>query len=146
MAERVALPLPVLQDPVKRVLFQQDADPEVLLVRAVAREKPAIDFLTHLLARLCHLGARRAGVISQERYEPQLERVDAGQVTAVLERESLDIVFPIEVPEIVIVDRVARQVARKKSAQRCSVRVRPDRAEDHGKAPRDRPRAMRQLL
>jgi hypothetical protein len=33
--ERVALPLPVLQDAIKRVLSQQNADPEVLLVGAL---------------------------------------------------------------------------------------------------------------
>jgi len=117
VSERIALPLPVLQDPIKRVLLEQYAGSDVLLMRTVALKQPAIDLLAHLLARLCHLGPRRAGMISQMGYEPQLERVNPGQVTAVLEREPLDVVFSIEIPKIVVADRVARQMMGEKRAK-----------------------------
>jgi len=144
--EGVALSLPILQDAIKRVLFQQHADPDVLLVRAAALEEPAIDLLTYRLALLCHLGTRGAEVIAQVSYQPQLERVNAGQVAAVLKRKPRHIVFSIEIPEIVVADRVARQVAREKRPECGSVGLRPERTENHGKAPRDRPRAVRQQL
>jgi hypothetical protein len=68
--ERVALSLPILQDMIECVLFQQHANPDVLLVGAMALKEPGIDLLTHRLARRRDLGSRGSGMISQIGYEP----------------------------------------------------------------------------
>src|SRR5438045_4172045 len=51
MTERIALPPPILQDPVERILLEQHADASVLFVHVAALEEPAIDVLPHVRAR-----------------------------------------------------------------------------------------------
>ena len=78
MTERVALLLPVLQDPVERVLFQQHTDAHVLLVSAAALEEPGIGILPDVVAGFDNLGPRRAGVVLEIGHKPQLKRMNAG--------------------------------------------------------------------
>jgi len=45
MVKRVALALPILENPIERILFQQNAHTHVLLVLAVRLEQPCVGFL-----------------------------------------------------------------------------------------------------
>src|SRR5207253_10331430 len=144
MTERVALLLPVLQDPVERVLFQPYTDAHLLLVSAAALEEPGIGILPDVVAGFDNLRPRRAGVVLEIGHKPQLKRMNAGHITAVLQRKLAGVVFSIKVPEIVVADRIARQIAGKKGTERRPAGFRLDRLKDHGQTPRNGPRAMRQ--
>src|SRR5207249_8998173 len=56
MTEWVALPLPILQYPVERVLLEQHANAHILLVSASALEEPGIGILPDVLAGFDDLG------------------------------------------------------------------------------------------
>src|SRR5205807_4098389 len=105
MNERIALPPPILQDPVERILLEQHADASVLFVHVAALEEPAIDVLPHVRARLDDLVARRVRVILEIGDEPQLERMNSRDVAPVLQRKAAGAILPPQIPELVVIHR-----------------------------------------
>src|SRR5438132_5574642 len=117
MPERVALPSPVLQDPVEGVLLEQDADARVLLVQVAALEQPAIDLLARFRARLHDRAAGFVRMFLKVGDEPELQRMDTRNVAPVLQRKAAGPILAPQVPELVVIDRGRRQVTREKGAE-----------------------------
>src|ERR1700760_2533028 len=88
MPERIALPPPILEDPVEGILLEQDADARVLLVHAAALEQPAVYVLPHIGARLDDLVACRVRMILEVGDEPQLQWMNSRDVAPVLQRKA----------------------------------------------------------
>src|ERR1700719_5078855 len=105
MSERIALPPPILQDPVKGILLEQHADAGVLLVHVAALEEPAVHVLPHTRARLDDLAAERVRMILEIGDEPQLERMNSRDVTPILQREAAGAILPPQIPQLVVIDR-----------------------------------------
>src|SRR3954463_11199179 len=105
MSERIALPPPILQDPVEGILFEQHADAGVLLVHVTALEEPAIDVLPHIPACLDDLVAGRVRMILEIGDEPQLQRMNSRDAAPVLQRKTAGPILPPQIPELVVIDR-----------------------------------------
>src|SRR5277367_5110786 len=104
MSEGIALPPPVLQDPVESVLLEQGADARVLLMHIAALEEPAIDILPHIRARLDDLVAVRVRMVLEIGDEPQLKRMNTRDVAPVLQRKAAGPILPPQIPELVVID------------------------------------------
>src|SRR5438045_3855876 len=135
-----------LEDAIKGILFEQDADAAVLLVHVAALEEPAIDLPTGGLARIHDRAAGRTGVILQKADEPELQGVNARDVPAVLQGKMAGAVLPPKIPELVIINRIGRQMAREKGAELAPARLGPRSQIDDRQAACGRPRAARQLV
>src|SRR5271170_1849070 len=105
MPERIALPPPVLEDPVEGILLEQHANARVLLVHVAALEEPAIDVLPHIRARLDDLVAGRIRMVLEIGDEPQLKRMNTRDVAPVLQRKAAGPILPPQIPELVVIDR-----------------------------------------
>src|SRR5271156_3281705 len=105
MSEGIALPPPVLQDPVESVLLEQGADARVLFVHVAALEEPAIHVLPDIRARLDDLVAGRIRMGLERGAEPQLERMNTRDVAPVLQRKAAGPILPPQIPELVVIDR-----------------------------------------
>src|SRR6516165_9460808 len=77
-------------------------------------------------------------------YEPKFQRMNPGEVAAILARKTLGIVFLIEVPQVVVRDRLMRQITVEECAELLPARIRPHRQENDSQALGERPRAMRE--
>src|SRR5437764_14416152 len=105
MPERIALPPPILQDPVEGILLEQHADARVLLVHVAALEEPAIHVLPRVRARRDHLAPGRVRMILEVGDEPQLQRMNSRDVAPVLQRKAAGPILPPQIPELVIIYR-----------------------------------------
>src|SRR5690348_9277690 len=77
-------------------------------------------------------------------YEPKFQRMNPGEVAAILKRKTLRIVFLVEIPQIVIRDRLVRQITVEERAELLPARIRPHRKENDSQPLGERPRAMRE--
>src|SRR5262249_6906093 len=103
MRERVAHEAPLLQDALESILLQQDLDALVLLIDA-ALEQPGISLLSDIGAGVDDLIPSRVRMALEIAREPQLKRMDAGDISAILERQPIGRVGYVGVPEIVLRD------------------------------------------
>ncbi len=108
MPERITLPVPVVRDALECHLLQQDLDALVLPRRMTGAEQPVIGLLARQRSRLKHLGARGVGVAAQVTDQPDLQRVHAGQVTLVGQRQAPGLALRVELAEAALIEPMPR--------------------------------------
>ena len=93
--KRESLPRPRPVYLLELVLLQQDADPDVLGTLTVGPEQPRIRFLASLGAgRVNRLKARRR-MTGQVGHNPQLERMNSGQIPLIVQVELIGSELPV---------------------------------------------------
>ena len=123
------LPLPVQF--LKGLDLQQVEDAPVLRAPAAGLHQPAVDFLAHLGAGRQHFVARRVRVLLQVVDKPQLQRMHAREVAAIIEVELLRRVTLEQRLPTLCRELFVRHVAREPGREILRLHSRPHRAQRH---------------